>query len=439
MTKRLRFVHSLNFKIVALLVCSLLFGIALFFACRAGGEYYIRNYYMSATSSAVRRAEIYNAFRSYVLENQLSSRDTQAINRWNKAHTYSSVSVQYDSGVFSPYNNSAASNSQNTPPVGMGKYYLRFTDGVYPISITDTSDEKQLLVCTASSVVAGALSVIFVVFFYVNHLTKRVTFLARSAQKLGAGDLESVIPARGKDEIAVLASEMDSMRRAVTQLISSECEARQANSSLITSMSHDLRTPMTSMIGYLELLKGGEFDSEQQREKFTDSAYKKAMELKELTDEMFRYFLVFGGQEVELTLEEYNATILLEQMLVEPVVELRDAGYNVHIARLASPCSIRVDILNLKRIFDNLFSNIRKYADPQRPIIIRIENPSSSVLSISFSNDIKKDISKTERNRIGLKTCSKIAEQMGGRFTHLSEGSRFAAELSLPAYPPADE
>ena len=83
-----------------------------------------------------------------------------------------------------------------------------------------------------------------------------------------------------------------------------------------------------------------------------------------------------------------------------------------------------------------MFSNIRKYADPSRPVVIMFESIDSRYLSVCFSNSIKRDLTQVERNHIGLKTCSKIAEQLGGTFKTSSDGEHFAAELILPSYPP---
>ena len=419
---------------MCLLVVSLILGTGVFFAYRAAGNYSITHFYMSESSVSRRCAAIYNEFRLYAIEKQLSSKDTAAVDAWLREHPYATVAVVRDGP--GPASNSAPAVSNSVP--GM-RYYMRFTDGIYQLTIADSSETRQYFLCSVLAVVFGGLTVILMSYFYIRRITSRVTSLARDAEALGCGDLTREIPVSGSDEISLLAREMDDMRRSVLALIASEREARQANSSLVTAMSHDLRTPMTALIGYLELLKNSEYSDETQREKFTAAAYKKSMELKELTDELFRYFLVFGGESTPPELVDYDAVILMEQLLGESVIELRAEGYNIRVLRLQKSCSIKADVLSLKRIFDNMFSNIRKYADPARPVVIMFESIDERYLSVCFSNSIKKDLAEVERNRIGLKTCSKIAEQLGGTFKTSSDGEHFAAELILPSYPPLEE
>ena len=85
----------------------------------------------------------------------------------------------------------------------------------------------------------------------------------------------------------------------------------------------------------------------------------------------------------------------------------------------------------LKRVMDNLISNARKYADKSRPIMILCENTGSSV-SICMSNYIAPRENRVESTKIGLRTCEKIMEHMGGSFVTRSDELHFAAELSLP-------
>lgn len=430
---RFKFVHSLNFKIMCLFVSTLVLGIGVFFALRGFGSYCVKTYYMSDSAVLHRCSDIYNEFRLYVLEKQVSSRDVGAIELWNAEHPHSSVSVSPGPSV--GRKSSSASNSASTA----GRYYVRFTDGICQVFISDSSEDRQYFLCNTLSAALSGFLILLLLYLNIRKISRRIAELSRNAQALGCGDLSHEIPVFGNDELSLLAREIDDMRRSILELVNSEREALSSNNSLVTTMSHDLRTPMTALIGYLELLKNSEYKDENQRQMFTESAYKKSMELKALTDELFRYFIVFGGEAEPPRLLEYNASILLDQLLGERIIELRLDGYNVRVMRFQKPCSIKADILSLKRIFDNIFSNIRKYAEPSRPVAIIFETIDDKYISVCFSNSIKKELIQLERNRIGLKSCSKIAEQLGGRFKTAVDAEHFAAELIMPAYPPLDE
>lgn len=196
-----------------------------------------------------------------------------------------------------------------------------------------------------------------------------------------------------------------------------ESHAWEANAELITAISHDIRTPMTSMLGYLGLLNDSGFEDKERCRQFTASAYAKAMDLKELTDELFRYFLVYGKAELELSLESYDGRLLLEQLLGEAEFDLIDSGFRVQRIEFKGECSVSADPLYLKRTLDNMISNIKKYADPERPIMV-ITELTDGKLSVCISNYVKRSMDKVESTKIGIRTCRKIMEAMGRQLHH---------------------
>ena len=272
--------------------------------------------------------------------------------------------------------------------------------------------------------------------WYIDRLTRRVIDLSKEAAAVSAGDLERSISARGRDEITQLADSMDEMRRSVIARMGNEKRAWEANTELITAISHDIRTPMTSLIGYLGLLCEGSAD-EDSRAQFAASAYGKAMELKDLTDQLFRYFLVYGKAELELHRERFDARLLLGQMLGEAEFDLADAGFTMQRIDFEGECTIEADPLYLKRVLDNLISNIKKYADPAQPVVALSELKGGK-LSLCVSNAVSQSLARKDSTKIGLRTCEKILSAMGGSFTTTGDGAHFAAELVLPALPPEE-
>lgn len=442
MTKRVSSFNSLNTRAVLVLLVGILCGALIFFAMRSLGNYFIESYYMSPEAISSRRLDIYNDLKAYVLKNQISSNDSLKIGEWSKNKTYVNIvirgeHVKVEAGKWGAAASElpATSNQSYQPLTGEGIYYLRFSDGIYQVSISENSQSREYTLCTIISVMMACLSVILIMILYIHQITARVIGLSKSAQEIGFGNLNKEIFVKGSDELSLLGREMDDMRLAVIRRIDSEHKAWQANSSLLTAISHDLRTPMTAMIGYLELLKNGEYSNDEQRSRFIDNAHSKAMELKDLTDELFKYFLVFGNPDIPLQIETYDAGILLDQLLGESIIGLRDSGYSVRYIKFSGEYSINVDVLNLKRVFDNLFSNIKKYADKSRPVIIISEVNDSKYLSICFSNVKSSNVGKVESSRIGLQTCAKIVDQLGGRFKTGGDEDHFVAEVSLPAIP----
>ena len=131
-------------------------------------------------------------------------------------------------------------------------------------------------------------------------------------------------------------------------------------------------------------------------------------------------------------MEDYDARFLLEQLLGEAEFDLNDAGFSVSRIECEESCTVRSDPLYLKRVVDNLVSNVKKYADRDRPVLILTEKRDGT-LTVCVSNTVSSHAPMVESTKIGLRTCEKIMQAMGGSFTTLSENGRFAAEMSLPA------
>jgi signal transduction histidine kinase len=196
-----------------------------------------------------------------------------------------------------------------------------------------------------------------------------------------------------------------------------EREALDANSELITSMSHDIRTPLTVLLGYLDLMKT--YPVNEELGEYIRASENTALRLKELSDDMFRYFLVFGGKELEVSITDYDAKTLLDQLLSEHILLLRERGFTVEWdVNITSDEQITVstDAPKLMRVVDNIFSNIHKYAEATYPIVFSAKKV-GGVLRIEIENRVK-DVAEAESNGVGLRTCMKICEALDITFNY---------------------
>lgn len=440
MTKSFTAAQSLNTKMLRTMLLSLLCAVAVFFIARLLGGLFIERVYMSSSAVEARKSEIYKSFSAYVAQNRISGNDRTAVARWTEEYEYVTILIYKGSDLnMRAYDGKAdpASNIQNYERMQyaseFGKLYpMRFADGVYQIAISDKSVNGEYTACNITAVFLASFVFVVMIMGYVHSLTRRIILLSKEAVEVGAGDLDREISTEGNDELSMLACEMDNMRRSVIERMGNESRAWKANSELITAISHDIRTPMTTMIGYLGLLKDGEDEPPERREQFTSAAYDKAMELKELTDELFKYFLIFGKSGLEMEIEQYDARLLLEQFLSETEFELKEAGFRVSNIEFEGECFVRADPMYLKRVLDNLVSNIKKYADKNR-VVMFISELKDDKLSLCVSNYIAKSMDRVESTKIGLRTCAKIMEHMGGSFLTRSDEEHFAVECTLPA------
>ena len=422
-----------------MILLSFLCAALVYFAAYGLGSYALKELYMSSEARSARLAEIYSEFYEFITDNQIKGTDTEAVAHWTREHPYVTILI---------YENEEANRTGNrtpTPYAGMGSgerlqynsqygrlYPMRFADGTYRIAIGDSSNVREDNINRVIAVVLGSVAFFTIMFWYIRRLTNRIIRLSKEADDIGSGDLEAPITVQGEDELAMLAGEMDSMRKSVIERMGNERRAWEANSELITAISHDIRTPMTALIGYLGLLNEGSFENTEKEKQFISSAYDKAMELKDLTDELFKYFLVFGRAELQMDREEYDGRLLLEQLLGETEFDLTDAGFTVQRIEFEGECTVRTDPLYIKRVVDNLISNAKKYADRGQTLLI-VSELKDGKLSVSMSNAVAKDGPRVESTKIGLRTCEKIMDAMGGSFSTHLENERFTAEFVLPA------
>ena len=424
-----------------MLLLSLLLAAAVYLTVYGLGTLLLNRIYLSPESVAARQAEIYSEFSAYVNANHVSGSDEAAVANWPGKDAYTTILIYQDEDLTPvggrPGNmpaNSGAGRLQYASEYGR-LYPMRFADGVYHIAIGDSSQVREDTLNRLIAVVMGAVSFLLVMLWFIRRLTRRVIRLSREADAIGDGDLDAPITLQGEDELSQLAQEVDAMRHSVIARMSGERKAWEANSELITAISHDIRTPMTALIGYLDLLNEENFRNPERSARFASSAYTKAMELKDLTDELFKYFLVFGRAQLEMNREELDGRLLLERLLGEAQYELGENGFAINRQDFEGDCLLSADPLYLKRVLDNLVSNLKKYADRSQPVVLLTELK-DGMLSVCVSNKVRQDLNLVESTKIGLRTCEKIMQAMDGSFLIQKDDSHFAVTFSLPVLPP---
>ena len=446
MTDRQRapvFPRSLDAKTLYGILIAALAALVVYFGVYRLSSLALERVYMNPRSVSARQAEIYADLSAYVTDNAIAGTDADALARWSGSNAYITVLIYrdnvlslrlWDGKIQYAANMESYERLQYASQYGR-LYPMRFADGIYHIAIGDSTAVREDNVNRIIAVLLGALTFVTVMLLYIRRVTKRIVQLSREAGAIGGGDLEAPITVSGGDEIAALARDMDQMRRSVIERMGNERRAWEANSELITAISHDIRTPMTALLGYLGLLSQSDLTDTERDRQFIASANDKAMELKDLTDELFRYCLVFSRSELELNMESFDARLLLEQLLGEAEFDLRDAGFSVRRLDFEGEAELETDPMYLKRVLDNLVSNVKKYADREKPVMILAERGEKG-LTVCVSNTVAAAVPRVESTKIGLRTCEKILAALGGSFTTRRDESHFAAEFTLPLAAP---
>lgn len=248
---------------------------------------------------------------------------------------------------------------------------------------------------------------------------------------LAGGDLSYQVTVRGDDELGELASGIDQMRRSIVAHQAAEERMRLANSELVTAMSHDLRTPLTSLLAYLELMERGKYENEEQLAHFIRRSLEKTLQIKSMADKLFEYFLVYSSEWAPPGMESREGDELLQHLLGEYAFSLESHGFQVRQDFVPLEGRLQVNLELLRRMFDNLYANLIKYADASHPIEISYRRVGEHAC-ITLSNRISPQRDQRQSTNIGLNTCVKILRCHGGSFSCREQGELFQVEVCLP-------
>lgn len=283
-------------------------------------------------------------------------------------------------------------------------------------------------------VIAGLISFAAFSVCFISFVHRKLRYIKKLKEELdilAGGDLSYQVTVSGRDELGELASGIDQMRRSILTHQNEEEQMRFANSQLVTAMSHDLRTPLTSLLAYLELLDRGKYNGDEQLRYFIHRSLEKTLNIKAMADKLFEYFLVYSSTWEEPAMETADADGMIQQFWGEYAFSLESKGLTVKTEFEPLNGSLRVSVDLLRRAFDNLYSNILKYADPGRPVEITCRREGEQAKMI-LVNHISPQRSVQESTNIGLNTCRRILRYHGGSFETAEADGVFRVELTLP-------
>ncbi|PYI54057.1 two-component sensor histidine kinase [Paenibacillus flagellatus] len=215
----------------------------------------------------------------------------------------------------------------------------------------------------------AVVAFIFLFFWMTKRKMKMIEGLASGLREIAKGNLHYRVHASSRDELGSLADSINLMTAELQQTLEEERRAEATKNELITNVSHDLRTPLTLIMGYLRLLKDKNFESEQQAESYLNIAYSKSEKLKSLIDDLFEYTKLSNKGDT-LKLGTVCINELLEQLLEEMVSYAEENDLSVVRAFPPEKLRVNVDADKMIRVFDNLLTNAVKYS--RKPGTIRV-------------------------------------------------------------------
>lgn len=283
-------------------------------------------------------------------------------------------------------------------------------------------------------ILSGLLAFIAFSGCFVVLIGKKIAYIRQLKEELdvlSGGQLECPVTIIGRDELGELALGIDQMRRSIKKHNEMESQMRSANSELITAMSHDLRTPLTSLLAYLEIIERKKHGDEEQLYQLIRKSIDQTMRIKTMADQLFEYFLVYATEWEPAEMEIVDADLFFRQILEDYACALECRGMNVELRFIPTSAKLAVNTDLLQRAMDNLYSNLQKYADPADGIWICYEREGENAC-ITFRNGVRSDRNQKKSTGIGLNTCKRVITQLGGSFSSDDDGRNFDAAVRLP-------
>ena len=434
--------HSLYFKLAGLLLAAVAVSGLFFVVINYAGEQMITKIF-SDSSHIEKLSEAYiQDLQDYIDETKAASNDSEKLTEWVRKRKIVSIQVYKDEILTydSNYPDAAVEDAEAEGAYYDWEYYYtaEFADGTADVFLYGFFSYPLYSYAMIAEIL---LAVILLVVIMILGMRKPVRYIGRlkaECEILGSGDLDYQVTVQGKDELSLLARGLDNMRMALRESNEKEAELTAANRRMITEMSHDLRTPLTSLLIYTEILGKKAAKDPRQAMEYVSKIEKKARQIKRLSDNIFEYALITEETKAELG-EPQTLRELFYDPLSEMTAYLGERGYMVELRPDTGSGSerrqIRVNEEYINRTMDNIVSNIEKYADKSMPV--RIETIYTEEYGgLAFRNGIScsmEDRRKTEGStNIGLHNVEKMMKKMNGYFRVKQTENIFEITLIFP-------
>ncbi|WMX53847.1 HAMP domain-containing sensor histidine kinase [Peribacillus sp. R9-11] len=196
-------------------------------------------------------------------------------------------------------------------------------------------------------------------------IIKPISVLKEGAKRIKSGDLNFEIKATSNDEIGQLNRTFDEMRIKLKESVTIQLQYEENRKELLSNISHDLKTPITSIIGYVEGIKDGVANTPQKMEKYLSTVYLKAKDMDSLIDELF-LFSKLDLKKEPFTFETVELDKYMRDYVDELHLDLLQQGIQIELHIMYKLINVTADREKLKRVLANLISNCVKYTNKEK-------------------------------------------------------------------------
>lgn len=425
--------YKLRTELAVALLVSLFISFLSYYFIYSAGSAALGNLLYTSDYLAKTNETYFKRFKEYIEKENLASTDTEEIHHWIKQHKkeyLTVVIIRNGTIIYDGLYENETVDAIETYDAYFGKETMKtieFSDGKADIYFTGSYD---FLFYAIWWVISGSFFFIILLTLFMGFIRKKIAYivtLEKEIKILETGGLEYEITVQGSDELASLANSLNQMRLVFTENMKNEEIAVQSNYNLVATMSHDLRTPLTSMLLYLGLVREHRYTDEKELQQYIEKIYEKSIRIQHMSNQLFERFLISKNRESEVHTTQ-KVQYILEDVLSDMISYLNDQGYKIESNIDWPDTEITVITDFIPRIIDNISSNIQKYSNPSYPIQIWIEK-NEEYLSAVFQNQAYESSPEVDSSKIGVQNICIMMKKMEGFCKIQKQDSFYKIEL----------
>lgn len=425
---------SLYAEITIMLLISAAAALLFFFAADNAASTVIDSYVRESgymKKCADKRAEM---LQEYVTKKSLSSENITAIEKW--LSRYRDTDIMIFNGKKLIYSGSMSEYGYDEPEYD--DYYFRgssyeitFADKPLTVQIIGMYDYSLYIMVMVFDILISTTLFLLVFLLGIRRKIRYIRKLRQEIQILEGGSLDCKITVSGSDELSELAKGLDAMRLSFIRQMEDAEYLANTNKAIVSEVSHDLRTPLTAVLLYSDILRSNASLTDEQRSRYIEKIIKKLRHMEELSDHLLKYA---SGESADIEIKPKYEAISIKQALFDELSEfcgyLSEQGFETDFTADWKNVNIRADDESLSRIFNNISSNICKYADKSFPVSIKIDY-SKSIVGLRIENAVLKQVDRSDSTGIGMGSISDTVHRIGGNFFHFDNGEKYIVSIEF--------
>ena len=223
--------------------------------------------------------------------------------------------------------------------------------------------------------VIAIFTILLLIIYFILISNKFVTYVREiisGVERMKSGDLMEEIPVRGEDEFSEIAASINEMRHNLYETMEAQKAVEKTKDELITNVAHDLRTPLTSILGYLDLLTQGDFLTEEQKQKYLGIVSSKAKQLETLVKDLFDYTR-YDRNKVKIKKEILDLNLFVPQLVDEFYPSFMDHQLECRTDFYEGALNIEGNGELLARAIGNLISNAIKFSHKDTVVMVHVK------------------------------------------------------------------